>query len=215
MHVRKRGRGYAGGECGSVEFVVGVQDERDVEGALGGCDGFVPFSMQKKIRRVRERPVRLDDRSSLCGCGRRRPRSWQSAKSDEWPCSHWRRDRFSCPRDRKNESAETAVRNTSMGSVCFGRRAQQVDDRGIQLALLRQAVTKFLQFIARGQTCRTTTGSRFLRRWSCRPVRECRCRGRPGRPGRHRCNRCWRWWRPLLPDLWGHASLVRLDIFPR
>ena len=36
MHIGKRGRHHPGSEGGGVEFVVGVQDEGDIEGALGG-----------------------------------------------------------------------------------------------------------------------------------------------------------------------------------
>ena len=35
MHIRKRGGDNPGSECGSVEFMVGMQDEGDIQGAFG------------------------------------------------------------------------------------------------------------------------------------------------------------------------------------
>ena len=60
MHIGKRGRHHPGSEGGRVEFVVGVQDEGDIERALGGLGGLGAIQQQQKIGGVRKRRVRLD-----------------------------------------------------------------------------------------------------------------------------------------------------------
>src|SRR5579863_287659 len=35
VHVRKRGGSYAGRECGSIEFMIGVKDQGNIERAFG------------------------------------------------------------------------------------------------------------------------------------------------------------------------------------
>jgi len=59
VHIGKRGGGDARGEGGGVQFMIGVQDERDVKGALGGFGGSGAVQLEQKIRGVRERAVGL------------------------------------------------------------------------------------------------------------------------------------------------------------
>src|SRR6185312_15216760 len=62
MHVRQGGRGDPGGKGGGIQFVVGVQDEGDVEGAFGGGRRLLPGQHQEEIGGVRERRVRFNHR---------------------------------------------------------------------------------------------------------------------------------------------------------
>src|SRR5580692_5968982 len=54
MHVGKRGRCDPGGERGCVEFVVSVQNERNVQRAFRGLRRLGAIQLKKKIAGVRE-----------------------------------------------------------------------------------------------------------------------------------------------------------------
>ena len=61
VHVGERGGDDARGEGAGVELVVGVQDERDVEGLGGGLGGLLAVEHPEEVGGVGERGVGLDD----------------------------------------------------------------------------------------------------------------------------------------------------------
>ena len=60
MHVGERGRGHSRGEGRRVQFVVGVQDERDVERPGRQRGRPVPREHVEKVGGVAECRIRLD-----------------------------------------------------------------------------------------------------------------------------------------------------------
>ncbi len=150
MHIRKRRGDNPGRECGSVEFVVGVQDESDIERAFGGFGRLGAIQQQQKIGRVRKRRIGIDHLLpfSQAVVGRHDHGDLRSQAEG-----------FVqvgvvivllvlriVKRQRRNRGAQHVH-----GRSVPGSGAHQVDDGRIQLALCRQLLAEFLQFGLRGQ----------------------------------------------------------------
>ncbi len=54
MHIRQGRRGHARRECGSIQFMVRVQDESNIKSALGRGGRFGAIQLQQKIGCVRD-----------------------------------------------------------------------------------------------------------------------------------------------------------------
>ena len=54
VHIRERGGCHASRERGSIQFVIGVQNQSDVQRPLGSLRWFGPVKHQQKIRRMRK-----------------------------------------------------------------------------------------------------------------------------------------------------------------
>ena len=65
VHIGQSRRSHARRECRSIQFVVSMQNERDVKGPLGRCGWSGAIQHVQEIRCVRHRTIRLDDLLSL------------------------------------------------------------------------------------------------------------------------------------------------------
>ena len=137
VHVRQRGGGHARRKGRGVQFVVGMQDQRDVQRPLGSLRRRLAVQHQQEIRRratgCGPAPLRLFP----CGCGHRPPRSSRSARSGGWPCARWRRDRCSVFRIVERQRGNRRAQHVH-GQRVFRALPQQVKDRRIEFALFRQ-----------------------------------------------------------------------------
>src|SRR6266567_6203325 len=61
MHVGKSSGSDTRRKRGSVQFVIGVENQGDVESAFGGLRRSCAVQQQEEIRRMRKRRIGLDD----------------------------------------------------------------------------------------------------------------------------------------------------------
>src|SRR5437667_9918716 len=85
MHIRQRCRGHTRGKSRSVQLVISMQDQCDVQRSLGGGRGLRAIQHEQKIGRMRKRPVRLDDRLALADP----VRSEERRVGKEWKTRWW------------------------------------------------------------------------------------------------------------------------------
>ena len=123
MQVRQRRRNHARRERACVQFMVRMQDQRDVERLASPClKASRRSASTEKFAACDSALVRLDDLPCLCGYGRTAPPA-------SLICAVSRKllRTFACVRRRvllirviDADSSETAVRSTSIGEAVFG-----------------------------------------------------------------------------------------------
>ena len=142
VHVGQGGGDDAGGEGAGVELVVGVEDERDVEGAGGGVGGLFAVEHPEEVGGVREGAVGFDDGLAFADAvedgddhGDLRGEAEALAEVGVVRASLSRRR-------RRWRAGETAVRRTSMGEALVGTLRRRSMTSGSSLRAAARWVVK-------------------------------------------------------------------------
>src|SRR5262245_4163131 len=147
MHIRERCSRDTSSEGGRVKFVIGVKDEGDVEGALGGIGRDLSVQHQEKVCGMGERTIRIDYRLALANA--------VVGSDDHWDLRGEANRLMNVGvaiialllRIVERKSRDNGAEDVH-GQRVFRSQLQTMDDGRIKFALFFQAVTEITQLVA-------------------------------------------------------------------